>query len=293
MEQRGIIMKILAQLTLFVLITLMSATLYGNPVVKQHSLNLSKPGEPVNLEVEVRYGSITIEGYNGKTVEIQATFKDLDAETLKKYRNRDYDWDKENRSAPRSADGLKRVKNTRIHLEIEEEDNHVSIGSEVQNRQIDLLIKVPAKSNIQASVYDKGNLNIKDITGKLELSNHRGGITAMDINGPIVAETWRADIVISFDGYNSEHPSSFSSHHGNIDITVPEKKAKMELIVNTYRGEILSGLNTEFVPSDEIRKNNDGQQEITIGGAMSAKLNGGGQTVTAQTYGGNVYVRKR
>ena len=293
MEQRGIIMKPLAQFKLFVLIALTSATLYANPVVKTHSLNLSKPGEPVNLEVEVRYGSITIEGYKGKTVEVQATFQDLDAETMKKFRNRNYDWDKENRSAPRSSDGLKRVKNTRIHLEIEEEDNHVSIGSEVQNRQIDLVIKVPTTSNIQASVYDKGDLSIKGITGKLELSNHRGGINAMNINGPIVAETWRADIVIGFDGYNTEHPSSFSSHHGNIDISIPERKAKMELIVNTYRGEILSGIDTDFVPSDEIRKNNDGQQEITIGGAMSAKINGGGQTLTAQTYGGNIYVRKR
>ena len=64
--------------------------------------------------------------------------------------------------------------------------------------------------------------------------------------------------------------------------------------MQSYKGEILSGLATEFVVSEDVqRKNKGGKQKIVIGGMMSAEVNGGGQAITLATYNGNVYVRSK
>lgn len=294
-------MKSLAQITRLMLpLVLITLPVIPAPTAKDYSLKLSRPGQAVQLEVEVRFGSIVIEGFNGDTVEVQAVFKDLKEgkfskpEDMELIEQKSYQrsWDNENKSKPRPSDGLKRVPNSSFHLDIREENNEVDISSDTQNRLIELRIKVPKKSSVEASIYAGGDISVSNLTGALELSNHRGGVTAIDIDGPIVAETWRSDIVIDYAAFDSEFPSSFTTHHGNIDITVPEKSAKANLSVQSYRGEILSGLKAEFIPSDEVRKNDKGHQEITLGGAMMAKLNGGGQSIIAQTYSGNIYVRR-
>lgn len=284
---------------------LMSASMMTTaaPVQKDYSLKLTKPGEAVQLDVEVRFGSIVVEGYDGDTVEIQAIFKEFDEKTLndpeykemmgrsaKRYRNNS---DKRNSPEPRSSKGLKRVVNSSVHLNIEESDNEVEIESELDNRLIDLRIRVPKASSVDAELFAGGDITVKSLSGSLELGNHRGGVNAYQVDGPIVAETWRSDIVIEYGSFDKSNPSSFASHLGNIDITVPEKSVKASIMAQSYRGEILSGLNTEFVPSDEVHKSDDGHQEITLGGAMVAKINGGGQTISAQTYSGNIYIRQK
>ncbi|NQZ09868.1 MAG: hypothetical protein HRT35_22175, partial [Algicola sp.] len=69
---------------------------------------------------------------------------------------------------------------------------------------------------------------------------------------------------------------------------------KAKIAVQTYKGEIYSGIEQAFTANEEVkhqRKRNG--QEITIGGLMSAKVNGGGQTLTINTYKGNIYVRQQ
>ena len=289
-------MKTLAQLTTIgCLLTLLSSPLYGAAIEKDYSLKLTRPGEPVKLEAEIRFGSITIQGYKGETVEIKATFREIEDPELKKIMPKRNYWrdDDDKKAKPRNSDGLKRIVNNAIHLDITEDDNEVEIESEVGNRLIDLVIKVPVKTDVEAEVYAGGDIRVEGITGQVEVGNHRGGINALNINGPIVAETYQKDIVVSFQSYNTEHPSSLTTHHGNIDITIPEKTIKADLMVQSYRGEILSGLNTNFQAAEDVVRKDDNRTEITIGGAMQAKLNGGGQIMNAQTYSGNIYVRRR
>jgi len=63
--------------------------------------------------------------------------------------------------------------------------------------------------------------------------------------------------------------------------------------VQTYQGEIFSGLDKDFVDVDEIKKNNKGhKQKIVLGGIMQSKVNGGGQVLSLISYSGNLYIRK-
>lgn len=256
---------------------------------KSYSLPLSKPGEPVSIDIEVYRGSITLVGYKGDTIEISAktsTFsgKDKDLKKVKSKMNKS--------SSSRSTKGLKSIKSQGMRLEIEERNNEVEISSEVSNQHVDLVIKVPQRSSVEAELYKGGDININGVNGGLELEAYGGMITAKNISGPIVAETANTDIVVSFSAFAKASPSSLTSHIGNVDVTLA-KKIAANVNVQTYQGEIFSGLDKDFVVVDETKENKKGsKQKIVLGGIMQAKVNGGGQALSLTSYNGNLYIRK-
>jgi len=269
--------------------TLVGSMQTASAAEKNYSLPLSKPGEPVSIDVEVYRGSITVVGYKGDTIEISAkssvfSGKDKDLKKVKAKMNKN--------NSSRSTKGLKSVKRSSMRLEIEENNNDVEISSEVSNQHVDLVIKVPQRSSIDIELYKGGDINIDGISGSLELEAYDGMIKAKNISGPIVAETARTDIVVSFSGFAKTSPSSLTSHLGNVDITLA-KKVAANVNVQTYQGEVFSGLDKDFTVVDEIKKNKKGKkQKIVLGGVMQAKVNGGGQALSLTSYSGNLYIRK-
>lgn len=261
----------------------------ANAAEKKYSLPLSNPGEPVSIDIEVYRGSITIVGYKGDTIEISAktsTFlgKDKGLKKMKPPINKN--------NSKRSTEGLKSVKRQGMRLEIEEKNNEIEINSEVSNQHVDLVIKVPQRSSVDLELYKGGDINVDGIKGGLELEAYEGMIIAKNISGPIVAETARTDIIVSFSDFSETSPSSLTSHMGNVDITLA-KKVSANVNVQTYQGEVFSGLDKDFVVIDEIKKNKKGKkQKVVLGGIMQAKVNGGGQALSLISYGGNLYIRK-
>jgi len=261
----------------------------ANAADKSYSLALSNPGKPVSIDVEVYRGSITLVGYKGDTIEIMAktsTFTGNDKD-LKKIKNK-----MDKNTAPRSTKGLKSVKSQGMRLEIEEKNNEVEISSELPNQHVDLVIKVPQRSSVEVELYKGGDINIDGVNGGLELESYQGMIIAKNISGPIVAETARTDIVVSFSAFAKTSPSSLTSHMGNVDITLA-KNIAANVNVQTYQGEIFSGLDKDFVVVDEIKKSKQGKkQEIVLGGSLQSKVNGGGQALSLISYSGNLYIRQ-
>lgn len=281
--------KLSTTLSLTLVAMLAGSIQLANAAEKNYSLALSKPGEPVSIEIEVYRGSVTLVGYKGDTIEISAkssvfSGNDKDLKKVKAKIN--------NNTPTRSNEGLKSVKSQSMRLEIEEKNNDVEISSEFSNQHVDLVIKVPQRSSVEVELHKGGDINIDGISGGLELEAYGGMIIAKNISGPIVAETGRTDIVVSFSNFDKTSPSSLTSHMGNVDITLANKVAA-NVNVQTYQGEIFSGLDKDFVVVDEIKQNKKGQkQKIVLGGIMQAKVNGGGQALSLTSYSGNLYIRK-
>lgn len=279
--------------SLFAVAFTMLATINTNALAGEqtHSLPLSKPGQPVSVEIEVVNGNITVIGYEGDTIEISATTtnnkNDKNSHELKKIHKAN-----RNRSPARSSQGLKSISGNMLRLEIEEDNNVVEIKSEISTQYVNLIIKVPHRSKLDISLYYGGDIKVDSVQGGIELESYKGAIYANNISGPIVAETHLKDIVVVFSDFNETSPSSLTSHSGNIDITLT-KSIAANITVQSYQGEILSGLEQEFVSVEEVKKTKRGnKQKITIGKTMQAKLNGGGQELSLTTYSGNLYIRK-
>ena len=274
--------------TALTVLTLSSTLAYG--VEKKYSLALSDPSKPASLEIELHNGTVTIEGYNGKTVEIIADISDAkqDDKLNKKMKQKL----NTHGNKPRSIEGLNVVNKSMMRLEIEEDDNEVEITSEFMNQHVNLVVKVPMASSLDIEVYQGGDITINNISGSIELESYQGSVYATGISGPIVAETANTDIVVSFSDFDKSSPSSLASHTGNVDITLA-KNVAANVNVQTYQGKLYSGLTEEFIAVDEVKENKkSGKQKIVIGGILQAKVNGGGQDLSLISYSGNLYVRK-
>lgn len=279
---------------------------------KQYELELTSPDKPMSLYIDMRNGSVNVEGYDGKTVKIEASFTPLSEEDLmdqnksRKRSQRDYarqqsrhqvkQQAKSNNGEPeertqRSKKGLKVVNNQLLNLKIREDNNRVRIDSEQSTFFTNVTVKVPASANIEIDLYQGGEIKVANVSGSVELESWRADVTAHSISGPIVAETHQSDIEVVFSSFNGEHPTSLTTYSGDIDVTVAKNMAA-NMNVQNYQGQILSGIDETFVTSESVKRSEGGKnKEITFGGQMTATLNGGGQDVSLITYSGDVYIR--
>lgn len=251
----------------------------------KHSLSLSNPDKVAKLEVSLSTGSIVVEGYDGKQIEVSAKVKNL-----MQVKSND---ERHQSKTARSSEGLKKVENKAVYLEIEEDNNEVEIESLNRNQNIALTVKVPFNTNLEIDLHRGEDIKINNVRGEIEVSNHSGAITAVGVRGPIVAEAMRHDLVVVFDEFTTKKPSSLNVHRGNIDVTLP-KQSKLTVEVKTYQGEIYSGLETEFKSVDIVEKNDSGRnKKVSFGGAMAATLNKGTQKLHINTFRGDIYLRNK
>lgn len=263
-----------------------------------HNLELSDPSKPATIDISLMTGKITVEGYKGKTVKIEATVNDLE-------KVQEDDWEAkvstkvevkmygENNTQRPSTKGLKKIKQTNVNIDIEERKNRVSIESHNKRDNIQLVLKVPFNANLDLEVNRGNGIIVNNVHGTIEIESVRGSISAKGVRSSIVAESSRSDMTIVFDEFNLEKPSSLTVHRGNIDVTLP-KKASTLIDVKNYEGEIFSGIEAEFKNVDKVEKGTSrGHQKISIGGSMQAKLNGGKQKLLLNTYRGDMFIRSK
>lgn len=280
---------------LAILFVLLPATAgLANAADRNYSLPVSKDGEAVSLSVELFDGAITIEGYEGDSIEISTNVEQIDDSGLAQVnQHKGFDGSAQGVKKRRSIEGLKSIKNNSVQLEIEQSGNRVSIDSGHNRKSIVLKIKVPIRTRLSLDLHKGGDINIDNISGAIEVETHKGGIFATGITGPLVAESHSSDIVISFDSLSQANPTSLTSHSGDIDITL-SKQVAAKIKVQSYKGEIFSGLDVEFVAGNDVEREDNGKkQKIVIGGVMSTEVNTGGQSLSLATYSGNVYVRSK
>ena len=154
-------MKSLASLGLLAALAL--STTLATPALAQGNgsrrlvVPLTDPSQPVKLEVGLMMGSIRIEAHEGSEVIVTATMEEVEEEI-------------------EQVDGMFRIPNTGMGLEIEERNNRVEISTGMMSREIELSILVPRETSMEASTVNGGVIVVEGVTGELELNN---------VNGPI------------------------------------------------------------------------------------------------------------
>ena len=272
--------------------------LAGSAQAKDYSLALTNPDKPATLSVDIMRGSISVVGYDGKTIEISAKptigspvqdKNDFDKEIERQVER---SLGNDDKKVKRSTQGLKKVNKVAGQIEIVESNNHVQIESHHSRRSVDFVIKVPFSTSLKIEQNRGGGIKVNDVRGMLELASHRGSISVQGAVGPIVAESMREDIEVVFSDLNQSSPSSLTSHRGSIDITL-SAALKAKIKVQTHRGEVYSGLANEFEVDEQVKsRQSGGRRQVTMGGMLSADVNGGGQTLSLITYRGDIYVRQ-
>ncbi|MCG8603902.1 hypothetical protein MJD09_02755 [bacterium] len=268
------------RITLPVLLLLMILNAYGQDgPVDRLAVAFSDPSRSGWLKASLINGSITVKGYRGDEVIIEA-----------RVRSRQYS------KSESSKGGLRRIAIASTGLTVEEDNNEMKISAASHRRTIDLNIEVPIRTSLKLSTINSGNLLVEDVRGELELHNTNGRIEAYNIAGSVVANTTNGKVVVTFDRIEREKPMSFVSFNGNVDVTFPEG-IECDVKMKSEQGEIYSDFEIELenrprlVQEDTRRRG--GKYKVRVESAMYGTINGGGPEFHFSTYNGNIYIRQQ
>ncbi len=181
-------------------------------------------------------------------------------------------------------------------LEVEEEDNVVTISSESWKNAVDLVIQVPSASNLELSSTNDGDIVVENVSGTIEVGNVNGSNTLKNVSGNVVAQTVNGEILVTLSRVTPDKPMSFSTMNGDIDVTFPAD-VKASVRMKTQQGDIYSDFDVTLKPAaqkpaEEATKSGKGKYRISFDRFLTGAIGGGGPEFTFNTFNGDIYIRK-
>jgi len=243
---------------------------------------LSDPSRPAVVHASLMNGGITVTGYNGKEVVVEARPRHEGARESK---------------PDRKAEGMHRLDSRGSGLSVEEQDNEVNIGVSAMNRTVDLTIQVPFNTSLKLKCLNDGDIKVERVTGEVDADDLNGGVKLLNISGAVVAHSLNEDVIVTLDKVTPGKSMSFSTMNGDVDVTMPaDVKARVKL--KSDNGEIYSDFDVhpEANPSSpKIAETHgkDGRFRVQFDKVTYGSINGGGPEMQFTTFNGKIYLRKK
>ncbi len=244
--------------------------------VERFNVPLTDPGRPVQLEVGLVSGGITVEAGGGNQVVVEARARDDDDRRHGK---------------PEVRGGMRRIPLSGFKLSIEEKDNVVEIGSS-PTVAVFLTIKVPEQTSVKLSTVNDGDIEVSGVRGDHEISNVNGEIRAR-VAGSLVAHTINGGVKVVLSAVAPGKAMAFSSLNGDVDVTLPTG-TKADLRMESENGEIYTDFDIaqrqRAAPAQSEREG--GRYKLTVERAVFGTINGGGPEMHFKTFNGDVHLRR-
>jgi hypothetical protein len=242
----------------------------------------SDPSRPGTVKVGLLAGSIKVKGYAGKEVIVEAQGR---SETRSHGRERP------------EAEGMKRIPNTASGLNVEEENNVVTVGTSSLNRPVDVTLQVPFHTSLKLKTVNDGNIQVEQVEGEIEVNDINGAVALTNVSGSVVAHALNGNVVVSLTKVDPAKSMSFSSLNGNIDVTFPPE-IKANVAMKSDQGEIYSDFDINMnqaahKPIVEDARGKGGAYRFRMDKTMNGTINGGGPEMQFKTFNGNIYIRKK
>jgi len=291
-----------------IMILLWAAGLADNAQESQadHAVvSFTNPAKPGTVEVDISEGSITVRGYEGKDVIIDARWRERvltkeEKEEAAALAGEEVELDQEElarkKAQAEKAKGMKAIEVESMGLTIEEEENVVRVNAEEGKRAVDLVIQVPFSTSLQLSCRDdERGVTVDRVDGEIEVETSDGPIILTNVSGPVVADSSDGEIKAVFGKVTPGKPMSFSAMEGDIDITLPFD-VKASLKIKTDEGKIFTDFDVQLTPSQQKKEEDErkegGGYRVSFEKVTLGLINGGGVEIQLTTYEGNIYVRK-
>ncbi len=244
----------------------------------------SDPSKPGFVEASTYNGSVTVRGYEGKEVIIEA-----------KVREKLVSEDK-TKKEDEKAKGMRLITGTSgTGLEVEEEDNVMEIDVSSMKQTVDLTIQVPFNTSLEIGSYNRGEVSIENITGEIEAENYNGPVTLRGISGSVVAHTYNGAVIVVFTQIDPDKAMSFSTWNGDVDVTFPAA-LKANVMMKSEMGNVYSDFDIQMEQTPkkvvEDERKEGGGYRISFEKGIYGSINGGGAEYQFKTYHGDIFIRK-
>jgi DUF4097 and DUF4098 domain-containing protein YvlB len=235
---------------------------------------LSRPGEPVTLEIGIMSARIEVIGEDRKDAQFTITMAGGERKI-------------------KTPSGMKTLAGAGGALSVEEEDNEISIDSEARMTKIEIVARIPRRANLDLSTVNDGEIIVRDVTGALELENVNGPITATNINGSVIAESVNDAIKVAFTSVSTSGATSISSLNGDILVSLPPTVGA-ELRIDNSQGQIESDFELDVKPTKPTIERTEGRGGVSVivEDVVVATVNGGGPVIKMKTLNGNIRIGK-
>jgi hypothetical protein len=268
-------------LTIMLGIFAVAAVVYSQEnTVDRAAVPLSDPSQPAMVKVSTFRGSISVKGYNGQDVVVEALVRSRKIE-------------KEPTSE--KAKGMKLIPMSASGLTVTEERNEVNIKVESLRYAVDLTVQVPVSSSLKISGFNEGDIIVENVSGEIETTNHNGGISLTGISGNVIANTFNGELLVIFKQIDPEKPMAFSSFNGDVDVTFPGE-IKADVKMKSEMGDIYSDYEIQIMQQpaqkQEEEKDEKGRYQISFDKTIYGKINGGGQEYVFKNFNGDIFIRK-
>ncbi|HEV8240320.1 MAG TPA: DUF4097 family beta strand repeat-containing protein [Thermoanaerobaculia bacterium] len=239
---------------------------------------LSKPGQPVRLEVSLISGSINVEPHAGNEVVVEAVGED----------------EREHRAPSGAASGMRRLPNTSLGLVVEEENNKVTVGMGGMPRDVTLRIQVPRQASVSLSTVNDGDIHVQGLEGDIELNNVNGEITAKDVAGSVVAHTTNGSVKVTMTRVDAKAALAFATLNGDVDVSLPGS-FRGDLRMRSDNGEIYTDFDVQLSqsPAKVEQQRQGGKYRLEVEQEVRGTIGGGGPEIQLRTFNGDIYLRKR
>ena len=235
---------------------------------------VSRPGEPITLEIEFMSARIEVIGEDRKDVQLSITMAGGERKI-------------------KTPSGMKTLSGGGGAIEVEEDDNVISVESEMPMGKVEIVARIPRRADLEVSTVQEGEIIVRDVNGTLQLENVDGPITATNINGAVIAESVSEAINVSFSNVNASGATAISSLNGDITLSLPSN-AGVELRVDNAAGQIDSDFELDLKPSKPSITRNEGRGGVSVRveDAIVATINGGGPVIKLETLNGKIRIAK-
>ncbi|MFZ2053621.1 MAG: DUF4097 family beta strand repeat-containing protein [Candidatus Aminicenantales bacterium] len=268
-------------------------------------VSFTNPAKPGTVEVDISEGSITVRGYEGKDVIIDARWRERalskeEQEQEAALAGAEEELDEEELARKKAqadkARGMKMLTVESMGLTIQEEENIIQVDVDEGKRAVDLVIQVPYSTSLRLSCRDdERGVTVERVDGEIEVDTSDGPIVLTNVSGPVVADSSDGEIKVVFGKITPGKPMSLSAMDGDIDITLP-LDAKASLKMKTDEGQIFTDFDVQLTPSQQKKEEDERRQgggyRVTYEKVTLGLINGGGTEIQLTTYEGNIYIRR-
>ncbi|HWW18990.1 MAG TPA: DUF4097 family beta strand repeat-containing protein [Candidatus Saccharimonadales bacterium] len=239
-------------------------------------VTLSDPSRPARVKVSLVNGGITVKGYEGKEVVVEARVR--------------------NHENSRNEGGPKRLTISTTGLSVEEENNEVNINTESYNRAIDMTVSVPVHTSLKLRAINDGDIVVTGVDGEIDVDDINGAVTLNNVSGSVVAHALNGHVYATLTRVEPQKAMAFSSLNGDIDVTFPAD-LKANVSIRSDQGDVFSDFDVQLQataaqPVVEDSRGHGGKYRVKIDKTVRGTINGGGPEIQFRNFQGKIYIRK-
>lgn len=263
-----------------------------NPDLKEDRIVINKTYDITNAEkmlvmVHNMNGDVTVEATDGTqislalTIEISASTDDLIAQAKRDLKLGEY-LKNDSLVLYTQAPFIRRCEGQRLWGYNMTDGPDYSFKYQYQ-------IRVPKKIAVHAKTVNKGDVLVKDMEGKVMVSNVNGNVEVQNVHDLRRASTVNGDVDITF-VKSPQVPVKFNTVNGDFTFELPENFSA-RVFFDSMNGDLYTSFDYRRMSPKVEKSEKDGV--FKIGTKTGVEIGSGGPELSFKSINGNVYLKKK